>query len=449
LVISTLASFLTPFMGSSTNIALPSIGREFSINAVVLGWIATSYILAAAMLLVPLGRIADIYGRKKVFTIGIFVYTVASLFCALSSSAVALIAFRILLGAGGAMIFGTSVAILTSAFPLGERGKALGINVAATYLGLSLGPILGGFFTQHLGWRSLFLFNIPICLIIIVLIFWRLKGEWAEAKGEKFDWAGSFIYGLALVAVMYGLSLLPNLAGAGLIFIGFIGIIAFSVRENRTESPILNVHLLRHNRVFGFSNLAALINYSATQASGFLLSLYLQYLKGLPPQSAGLILIAQPVMMTIFSPLAGRLSDKVEPRIVASTGMALTSASLFFFIFLNENSGLGFIVGCLIILGLGFALFSSPNTNAVMSSVEKKFYGVASATLGTMRLVGQMTSMGIAMMLFALYMGRVKITPEYYGVFLKSAKTAFIIFAVLCVGGVFASLARGRNQNLK
>jgi EmrB/QacA subfamily drug resistance transporter len=436
-------------MGSSINIALPSVSREFSINAVVLGWIATSYILAAAMFLVPFGRIADIHGRKKIFTCGISLYTLASLFSAFSTTAFALIVFRILQGIGSAMIFGTSVAILTSAFPVGERGKALGINTAATYLGLSFGPILGGFLTQYFGWRSLFLFNIPICLIVIVLIFWRLKGEWAEARGEKFDWAGSIIYGLTLVAVMYGLSLLPNLAGAGLIFIGFIGIIAFSVRENRTESPILNIHLLRHNRVFGFSNLAALINYSATQASGFLLSLYLQYLKGLPPQSAGLILVAQPVMMTIFSPLAGRLSDKVEPRVVASTGMALTSASLFFFIFLNKNSGLGFIVGCLIVLGLGFALFSSPNTNAVMSSVEKKFYGVASATLGTMRLVGQMTSMGIAMMLFALYIGRVKITPEYYALFLKSSKTAFIIFAVLCAGGVFASLARGRNQNLE
>jgi EmrB/QacA subfamily drug resistance transporter len=334
-------------MGSSVNIALPSIGKEFAMDAVLLSWVATSFLLAAAMFLVPSGRIADIHGRKRIFTYGILIYTVSSLLSAISTSAIILISYRVLQGIGGAMIFGTAVAILTSVFPPGERGKALGINVAAVYLGLSLGPFLGGFLTQHFGWRSIFLANVPLGLIIIVIIFWKLKGEWAEAKGEKFDFTGSIIYSLTLVAIMYGFSLLPAMSSAWLILIGVLGISAFVVWELRVESPVLNINLFRNNTVFAFSNLAALINYSATFAVTFLLSLYLQYINGLSPQNAGLILISQPVVMAIFSPFAGRLSDRIEPRIVASIGMALASVGLFLFTFLNEKTSLEFIIASL------------------------------------------------------------------------------------------------------
>ncbi len=443
LLVATLSSFLAPFMGSSINIALPSIGKEFSMNALILSWVATSYLLAAAMFLVPFGKIADIHGRKRIFTYGISIYTLSSFLSAISTSATLLICFRILQGIGGAMIFGTGVAILTSVFPVGERGKALGINAAAVYLGLSLGPILGGFLTQYFGWRSVFLANVVLGLIIMALIFWKLEGEWAEAKGEKFDFIGSIIYGLALIAIMYGFSLLPTISGAGLILAGVLGVLAFVRWEIRVESPILNMNLFRNNTVFAFSNIAALINYSATSAVGFLLSLYLQYIKGLGPQDAGLILIPQPVVMAVLSPFAGRLSDRIESRIIASTGMALTVVGLLFLVFLNEKTALEFIIASLVFLGLGFALFSSPNTNAVMSSVEKRSYGVASATLGTMRLIGQMLSMGIAMLIFAIYVGKVQITPEHFSLFLISIRRALIIFAALCFGGIFASLARG------
>jgi len=192
------------------------------------------------------------------------------------------------------------------------------------------------------------------------------------------------------------------------------------------------------------SNLAALINYSATFAVGFLLSLYLQYVKGFNAQNAGLILIAQPVIMAALSPVAGRLSDKFEPRVLATAGMAFTTTGLILLIFLSQNTSLNYIFLALIILGLGFGLFSSPNTNAIMSSVEKKYYGVASGMVGTMRLIGQMLSLGVVLLLFSLYIGQVQITPEYHLLFLKSTKTAFTIFAILCFCGIFASLSRGK-----
>lgn len=444
LLIATLASFLTPFMFSSINIALPSIAHEFAMDAILLSWVATSYVLAAAMFLVPFGRIADIYGRKKIFIYGISIYTMTSFLSAVSTSALVLIYFRIAQGIGGAMIFGTGISILTSVFPVGERGKALGINVAAVYLGLSVGPFLGGFLTQHLGWRSVFLVIVPLGLIIVALTLWKLEGEWAGAKGEQFDLVGSIIYSLTLVSIMYGFSRLPAMLGVWLIFLGLLGLFVFFKWEMKLESPVFNINLFRKNKVFAFSNLAALIHYSGTFAVIFLLSLYLQHIKEFSPQAAGLILIAQPVVMAVLSPFSGWLSDRIEPRIVASIGMVLTTIGLAFLAFLGEQTALEFIIAGLILLGLGLALFSSPNTNAVMSSVEKRFYGVASGTVGTMRLVGMMLSMGIAMLIFALYMGRVQITPEYYPLFLSSVGVAFTIFAALCFGGIFASLARGK-----
>jgi len=431
-------------MVSSINIALPAMGREFNMSAVLMSWVPTSYILAAAMFLVPFGRLADIIGRKRIFSYGMWIFTVSSLLLAFSPSPAVLIALRTVQGFGSAMIFGTGMAILTSVFPANERGRVLGINVAAVYLGLSFGPVFGGFLTQQLGWRSIFLVNVPIGMLVIYFVSTKLKLEWAEAKGEKFDLVGSFIYSLSLVALMYGLSQLPAEIGMLLILLGLICTAAFVVWETRATSPLLNMDLFLHNIAFAFSNLAALINYSATFAVTFLMSLYLQYIKGFTPQHAGFILIAQPVVMAIFSPFAGRLSDKIEPRVVASIGMAFTAAGLFLFTFIDNDTSLGSIIAGLVLLGFGFALFSSPNTNAVMSSIEKRYYGVGSATLGTMRLTGQMMSMGIAMLIFALHIGSARITPENYPVFMTSVRTAFLIFAALCFAGIFASLARGK-----
>jgi len=444
LVIATLTAFLTPFMASSINIALPAIERDFHIDAVLLAWVATSFLLPAAVFLLPFGRLADIHGRKRIFGWGIATYTAASFLCGLSPSILSLITFRVLQGVAGAMIFATGVAMLTSVFPVGERGRVLGLNVAAVYLGLSLGPPLGGLLTQSLGWRSLFLLNVPLGVIILALVLWSLKADWAEARGERFDLLGTLLYSLSLTMIMYGVPLLTARTGSWLVAMGLLGLVAFFRWEQRVEHPVLDVNLLRGNAVFTFSNLAALINYSATFAVTFLLSLYLQYTKGLGPRDAGLILVSQPLVMAAFSPIAGRLSDRIEPRTVASLGMAFTVLGLVLLAFLGEGTPLAFIVATLVILGFGFALFSSPNTNAVMSSVDRRLYGVASATLGTMRLSGQMLSMGIAMLVFALYVGRVRIGAANPASFLYSLKVAFAIFAILCFFGIFASLARGR-----
>lgn len=443
LLVTTLAAFLSPFGISSVNIALPSVEKEFRMDAILLSWVTTAYLLSSAMFLVPFGKIADIYGRKRIFTYGVLIFTLSSVGSAFSNSAPMLICFRILQGIGAAATYCIGAALVTSVFPSRELGRVLGINLAAVYIGYSVGPFLGGFLTHYLNWRSIFLVNVLVGLIILFLIFWKLKGQGDEVNEEKFDVTGSIIYSIALLLMMYGFSQLSTMRGVWLILPGALGILAFVKWETKAESPVLDINLFRNNRVFAFSNLAALINYSATFAVTFLLSLYLQYIKKLTPENAGLVLVSQPIVQAFFSPYAGKLSDRTEPRIVASIGMALTAMGLFLFIFLDEKTTLVFIVGSLVLLGFGFALFSSPNTNAVMSSVENRLYGVASGTIGTMRMLGMVLSMGITILIFSTYIGKVQITSEYYPLFLRCVRMAFTFLGVLCFGGILASLARG------
>jgi MFS family permease len=312
------------------------------------------------------------------------------------------------------------------------------------YTGYSAGPFLGGILTEHLGWRSMFLINIPVGLLVILIILVKVKGEWSHSKGEKFDTKGSIIYGIALITLIYGFSLLPDISGIALTVIRILGILLFLKLETRTDSPVLNIDLFTNNKALLFSNLATLISYCATFAVAYLMSLYLQYIKALTPEQAGLVLLSQPAILAICSTFTGRLSDKIEPRIVASIGMALTFVGLLFFCFLTSNSSMGQIIIILIVIGLGLALFIPPNNNAVMSSVEPKYYGIASATNATMRSIGQMLSMGITTIVIAVIIGRVVIAPEYYPAFVTSTKVSFVIFSVLCFGGIFASLTRGK-----
>jgi len=446
LLIAILSSFLTPFTSSSINIALPTIGKKLALDAISLNWVATAYLLAAAAFLVPFGRIADIRGRKRVFQIGIVIDAAASILCAIAPSGAWLISFRVLQGVGGSMIFGTAIAILTSVYPLQERGRALGFSTASVYVGLSVGPLVGGFMTQYFGWQGIFLLNALLGIIISMVVFTKLKGEWAGARGEGFDYPGSIFYTVSIVVLVYAFSVLPNLWGLGLIALAIAGFIGFVTWEARQEHPVVRIELFRGNTVFAFSNLAALINYSATFAVTFLLSLYLQYVNGFSAEHAGLIMIVQPAVMAICSPVAGHLSDRVEPRIVSSIGMTLTTTGLVMLAFLGRNTSLGWVFASLFVLGIGFGFFSSPNTNAVMSSIERRFYGVASGTLGTMRLTGQAFSLGLVLLLFSLYIGRVQIAPPYYDLFVKAMKIAFSVSAVLCFGGIFASIARGRTH---
>ncbi|MCX8174052.1 MAG: MFS transporter [Thermoplasmata archaeon] len=443
LLTTTLSSFLTPFMASSINLALPSIGKDFAADAITLTWIPTIYLLAAAVFLLPLGKLADIYGRRKFFVAGIIIFTTGSFLCAAAPTTQVLLIFRVFQGFGGAMVFGTGVALLSSVFPIEERGKVLGINTGAVYLGASLGPVLGGVLTQHFTWRSIFFFNVVLGIVVAVLTLIYLKFELKPAQGEKFDVPGSVIYGFSLVFLLVGLSELSEGNGIYFLTAGIAGIVGFGIFELRTQSPLLNLRLFRRNTVFMYSSLATLINYAATAGVGFLMSLYLQYGKGLSPQSAGFIIVSQAIVMTAVAPVAGRLSDRVEPRLISSAGMGLTFLALLLLSLVEVSTPLLLVVPALVMLGVGLGLFSSPNANAIMSSVEKKEYGVASATIATMRIIGQMSSLAITMLAVAIFIGKVEITAARIPNLIIAMKTVLLIFAGLCFFGILASLKRG------
>ncbi|BBO90673.1 MFS transporter [Desulfosarcina ovata subsp. ovata] len=444
---ATLTSFMGPFMISSVNVALPAIQQDMAMNAVQLSWVATSYLLAMAVGLVPAGKIADIYGRKKIFSTGLLIYTAGSTAAAFAGTTAGFIFLRVVQGLGAGMFVTTGMAILTSIFPPQKRGRAIGLYVSAVYVGLSVGPFLGGFLTQQLGWRSIFAVMLPLGLGSITMTRAFLKGEWADARDQRLDIIGCLIYAAAILALVYGASLLPSATGSGLAFAGLLGLMLFFLQQKRATDPVFEVSLFLNNRTFTFSSLAALLNYAATFALTFMMSLYLQYIKGMPPQTAGTVLMAQPVIMAIFSPIAGRLSDRIQPRLLATWGMVVTVAGMLVFTQLHTRSAIGGIIGNLVLLGFGFGLFSSPNMSAIMGAVEKKDYGIASGTVATMRLMGQMTSMAIATVVLTLLVGHRTIEPQNYDRFLACVRTVFTISAGLCTIGIFFSMFRGRLRH--
>lgn len=440
------AAFLVPFMGAGINLALPQISETFSMKAVTLSWTSTAYMIATAICQVPFARLADMYGRKKIFVAGIGVFSFFSFLCGWAPSGSMLILYRLLSGMGAAMMFGTNMAILTAVFPKEERGKALAVNTAVVYFALASGPFLGGILTHYFGWQSLFYVCGILGLIVFAGAVLFLKGEWIEAKGEPFDYIGSAIYAIGLFGIIYGFSSIPDPTAFVWLFVGVFAFVLFIFYELRCRYPVFNVRIFSGNKVFSLSSLSALINYASTSGVTFMISLYLQYIRGMDAQYAGMVLISQAIVQCIMSLFAGKLSEKIAPSVLATCGMAVIVVGLIGLIFLTETTPLFYIISLLGLLGLGFGLFSSPNTNVIMSSVDKKYYGQASATTGTMRQTGHAFSMGIAMMALSLHVGNNRIVPELYPEFMQSMRITFIVFALLCLIGTFASSFRAKSK---
>jgi EmrB/QacA subfamily drug resistance transporter len=447
LVVVCTAHFLMPFMMSAVGVALPAIGHDFNASAMQLGLVETTYVLSASIFLLAMGRMGDIYGRRRIFQYGIVVFTLAGGLLSQAWSIESMIAMRFLQGMGGSMVMATTFAIVVSVFPPEERGKALGIAVASVYAGISCGPFFGGALVTAFSWRAIFYLAVPLGAITFAVSCAKLRGEWAEAKGEPFDWQGSLVYAAAILLLIGGASNLDKGLWAWLLALsGTGGLILFLVLESRTEFPVLNVTLLRSNRVFAFSNLAAMLNYAATFGVTFFLSLYLQYVKGLNPREAGTILIIQPIVQATFSPLCGRLADRFSAASVATLGMALCAAGLGIAASITADTSISLIMLMLATLGLGFALFSSPNISVIMGSVPPRYLGVASGLNSTMRTLGMMASMTIITIIFSIFMADHAVTPQTQPQFLTSMHTALLTFSALCVVGIFFSIARIQKQ---
>lgn len=439
------ASFLMPFMLSGVGVALPSIGRELGASAIQLGLVETAYMLSVSIFLLTMGRLGDIHGRRRIFHSGIAVFMVMGGLLSQAWSIHAVIGFRFLQGIGGAMIASTGMAIVVSVFPPEQRGRALGITVACVYAGLSCGPFIGGALVTAFGWRSLFYLCIPLGAVSFFLVSWKLRGEWADAKGEPFDWKGSAVYACAIILLVVGAANLGHGRWPwGFLTAGIAGLGVFAAVETRIKYPVLNVSLLQNNRVFALSSLAALLNYAATFGVTFFFSLYLQFVKGMTPQQAGTLLIVQPVAQAVFSPLCGRLSDTIPAAWVATGGMALCASGLGISVTISPSTSLTVLVAIFLLLGTGFALFSSPNMSVIMGSVATRHLGVASGLVASMRTLGMMTSMTIITVLLSVFMKGHSVTVETQADFLLTMRAGLACFCLLCIVGILCSIGRLR-----
>lgn len=443
-----ITAFITTFTGSALNLSIPDIGEQFGVSANFVGWLVTGYTLAVAAFSVPIGRVADITCRKTVLVTGLIIFVACCIAAVFAVSMVMLLVIRVIQGIGAAMIFSTNTAILVSSFPGHMRGRVLGYSIASTYVGLSAGPVVGGFLNHNLGWKSIFILTGILGAAALITAYLKLPAERSENNGRSFDAKGNVLFVCFIVLMMYGLSELGS-PGSGAVIIAAVtasvGVIAgiwFIRHELKTDDPAVNVRLFKENIGYAFSNLSALLNYSATFAISYLISIYLQVVMGYSSQSAGIIMIFQPAIMAILSPIMGRLSDKYSPFKMSSVGMGFCAVGAAIFIFIREETSLVIIIIALIITGLGFSLFSSPNTNAVMSCVDKAEYGVASSILATMRSIGHTFSMVIVTIIVSIFMGNAPLSEADPEILVRVINTSFIVFTVICAGGVFISLKR-------
>lgn len=442
--------FLTPFMFSAIGVALPAIGEEFSSRAAQLSLIEMVYTLGVALLLIPIGRYADIYGRKKIFFSGTIVITLATLALALAPNVNLLIMFRFIQGIGAAMITSTSFAILNSVCPPAERGKAMGIVVSCVYLGISAGPTLAGLMIDYLGWRWIFFSAVPVEITILIFAITRLKGEWADCAGEPFDWMGSLLYMSSLFCLIIGV-----LEGHQLVTARWLGafglllMVLFLYYESTINHPILPLKKIVSNRVFALSNIATWLNYAASFGIVFFFSIYLQVIRGVSPKVTGFILIIQPLLQAVCAPVAGRMADKYSPAPIATFGMAMGTLGLTVCTFISATSSYFHILSIFVIIGIGFGFFSTPNSTAIMTSIEKRDYGMASSMIATMRTFGMLSAMTLITILLSLNLGEQSISEETGTGFIATMHSAMIIFTLLSIIGIFCSLARTTKNNLQ
>ena len=447
LLICVVLSFFTVFAFNAVMIAVPSIATEFAMDNIAQNWVTIIFLLTLAALSVPAGQICGKYGLKKLTIISIILFIIISIANVFVTTTELFLLCRLIMGISIAFLNVTSMAMVVSAFEPQERGKAIGINITGVYLGLSLSPVIAGILDFQLGWRSIVLFSIPFMLIVMAILLLKVKDEWITFEGLPLDIKGSIIFVIGIVSFIYGFTRLNESIGVILTIFGIAVLALFAYVEMRTDYPVFDVKFFKNSK-FLSSNFAALCAYLATFAVTTILNYHLQYVKGYDSQLSGIILIVAPVFQVILAPLAGGLSDKINPQILSAIGMGLGTVSLILFSLLDSDTSLLFLIVSMVFYGVGFGLFSSPNTNVIMSSVPPQATPVASASVATMRVVGQTMSMGILTLVFAFVMGNVAITPQYYPQLITSSQITCIICTVLCIASVFASLVGIRSKGV-
>lgn len=455
---TSLAAFLAPFTSSLISFAVPKIGQTFHANFTEVVWVPLSFLIALASFMILFGKISDEYGRVKFFRLGFIIFLIGSSLIYFAANIYMLIALVFFTGLGAAFIGTNSTAIVSHVYPQHIRGGALGINTMSVYLGLTAAPFLGGILIQYFGWRAIFLINIPIALVGLVISFSSMKNLDIKGKRVKIDIRGAIIFTVGLFSTIFYLSVSQVYGWISMSYLLIVGIALltlFVILESKTANPLLDISLFTKNRTFTASNFTAFLNYISTFSIVFVFSIYLQIILKYNPFNAGLILVAEPIFMVIFSPISGKLSDRYGSREIAAIGMGVIGISFLILSFLKITSVWDIIIP-LSIIGVGFGLFSAPNTNSVMGSVTRDKLGVASGTLGTMRFTGQLMSIAVASTILAASLPRTMllemfsgvegvITISYYNAFVSGFKVVMLVSGILSLIGVYTSLLKTRH----
>ncbi len=445
-IVSFLTSFFAVFLSAGIVIGVPSIAGDFAMNNIVQNWIITIALLVVAVFTLPAGQISGKFGVKKALMAGVLIFVFASIGACLSFSTESFLFFRVIQGIGGAFSNVAAMAMVVQAIKPQNRGKALGFTVTGVYLAGSLSPVICGFLVYNFGWRSMFYFTIPFFAICIALMMWKIPGDWKTYENDKIDAIGYLIYGIGILLFIYGFTSLMNFMGQVCVLIGFILLIAFGYYETRAHSPAFNMRLFK-NMKFTSSNVAALCSYLAIAALTTILNYHFQYVRGWNAQMSGLILIVTPIIMAIMAPNSGKLSDRIHPQKLAAIGMSIATVTLLILIFLDANTPLYLIVVAMILQGIGMGLFTTPNTNAIMSSVPPKETPNASAAQSAMRTIGQTMSLGLLTLVFAWVMGSLKLSSQYADMIVQSSQIVCIICTIICIIAIFASLVGIKSKD--
>ena len=445
-LVSFLTSFFAVFLSAGIVIGVPSIAGEYGMNNIVQNWIITIALLVVAVFTLPAGQISGKFGVKKSLVAGVAVFLVASIGACLSFSTESFLFFRVIQGIGGAFSNVAAMAMVVQAIKPEKRGQALGFTVTGVYLAGSLSPVICGFLVYNFGWRSMFYFVIPFFVLCIALMLLKIPGDWKTYENDKIDSIGYIIYGLGILLFIYGFTSLMTASGVLCTLIGFILLIVFGYYETRVDTPAFNMRLFK-NMKFTSSNIAALCSYLAVAAITTILNYHFQYVRGWNAQMTGLILIITPIIMAFMAPNSGKLSDRIHPQKLAAIGMTIATVTLVILIFLDAQTPIYLIVIAMVLQGIGMGLFTSPNTNAIMSSVPPNETPNASAAQSAMRTIGQTMSLGLLTLVFAWVMGSLELSSQYADLIVQSSQIVCIICTIICIIAVFASLVGIKSKD--
>jgi EmrB/QacA subfamily drug resistance transporter len=430
---------------AAVNVAIPTLAEDLNANADKVGWLPTLYLLSSVAFMLPCGKLADNYGRKRVYTWGLIINLFAAAMSAMATSIDHILLWRFVQGAAGAMIFGTGIAIISSVTPEHKRGTALGIVASCVYFGLTAAPALGGWLTQVLGWRAVFYFQVPLVFGLIIFIKLKLPGDWKNDTFSKFDWIGTAQFSIFSLALVYGLSVLPSLLGWLCLAAATVLITLFVFHQSRHEQPLIRVQMFKENQLFSRSLATSFFMYGSNFALIFLLSLYLQYVKGFTPAKAGQILMLQALTMAVIAPFAGKLADRFQARIIATLGCIIVGGGLAMLNFIDQETSAAYLSMSLALVGLGFGLFSTPNNSAIMGAVKEHEVGVASASMNLSRTIGNLFGMSLVNLMMQYYIGDVAISAEQTVALLETVSLALAMSLSFVLIAIVVSASRGKH----